>query len=113
MNIMKKIVGENKRSWDKKIKFSLLEDCTTTKTSTGNTPFELLYKIEAPLPVNIHIPTLQIAQQFGTDKEALQGRIDQRVELDETQRMAFDQMEKNQERVKGTIDRKARKKDLK
>jgi hypothetical protein len=46
------------------------------------------------------------------DKEALQGRIDQLIELDETLRMAFDQMTKNQEKIKGTFDRKARKIDF-
>jgi hypothetical protein len=76
-------------------------------------PFELVYGLEARLPINLHIPALQIAQQFVTDKEALQGKIDQLMELDETRRMAFDQMEKNQEKVKGTFDRKARKRDFK
>jgi hypothetical protein len=73
MNIVKKIVGENKKSWDSKIKYALWEDCTTTKTSTRKTPFELVYGLEACLPINLQIPTLQIAQQFSTDKEALQG----------------------------------------
>jgi transposase InsO family protein len=35
MNIVKNIVGENKKSWDGKIKYALWEDRTTTKTSTG------------------------------------------------------------------------------
>jgi transposase InsO family protein len=47
MNIMKKIVGENKKSWDGKIKYALWEDRTTVKTSTGKTPFELVYGMEA------------------------------------------------------------------
>jgi hypothetical protein len=47
MNIVKKIVGENKKSWDNKIKYALWEDHTTTKTSTGKTPFELVYGLEA------------------------------------------------------------------
>jgi hypothetical protein len=38
MNIVKKIVGENKKSWDGKIKYALWEDHTTVKTSTGKTP---------------------------------------------------------------------------
>jgi hypothetical protein len=42
------------------------------------------------------------------DKEALQGRIDHLVELDDTRRMA-----RNQEKVKGTFDRKARQRDFK
>jgi len=71
MNIVKKIVGENKKSWDSKIKYALWEDHTTTKTSTRKTPFELFYRLEACLPINLHIPTLKIAQQFSIDKEAL------------------------------------------
>jgi hypothetical protein len=73
MNIVKKIVGGNKKSWDRKIKYSLWEDRTTTNTSTRNTPFELVYGLEDRLPINLQISALQIAQQFGTDKEASQG----------------------------------------
>jgi transposase InsO family protein len=76
MNIVKKIVGENKKAWDSKIKYALWEDRITTKTSTGKTPFELVYGLEAKLPINLQIPTLQFAQQYMTDGEALQGRID-------------------------------------
>jgi hypothetical protein len=45
--------------------------------------------MEAQLPINIQISALQIAQHFSTDKEALQGRIDQLIELDETKRMGI------------------------
>jgi hypothetical protein len=31
MNIVKKIVGENKKSWDGKIKYALWVDCTIVK----------------------------------------------------------------------------------
>jgi hypothetical protein len=71
MNIVKNIVGENKKGWDSKIKYALWEDHTTTKTSMEKT-------------INLQIPVLQFAQQFTTDKEALQGRIDQLIELDES-----------------------------
>jgi hypothetical protein len=40
MNIMKNFVGENKKSWDRKIKYALWVDRTIVKTSTGKTPFE-------------------------------------------------------------------------
>jgi hypothetical protein len=113
MNIVKKIVGENKKKWDNKIKYALWVDHITTKTSTGKTHFELVYELEARLPINLQIPTLQIAQQFSTDKEALQGKIDQLIELDETQRMAFDQMSKKEEKVKWNFDRRERKRDFK
>jgi hypothetical protein len=68
MNIVKKIVGENKKAWDSKIKYALWVDRITTKTSTGKTLFELVYGLEAKLPINLQIPTLQFAQQYMTDK---------------------------------------------
>jgi hypothetical protein len=46
MNIVKKIIGENKKSWDGKMKYALWVDRTKIKTSTRKTPFELFYKME-------------------------------------------------------------------
>jgi transposase InsO family protein len=53
MNILKNVVGENKKSWDRKIKYAVWEDRITTKTSIGKTPFEMVYGLEAKLPVNL------------------------------------------------------------
>jgi hypothetical protein len=58
MNIIKKIVGENKKGWDNNIKYALWVDHTTTKTSTGKTMFELVYGLEAKFPINLQIHVL-------------------------------------------------------
>jgi hypothetical protein len=71
MNIVKKIVGENNKSWDRKIKYALWENRKTTNTYIGKNPFDLIYGLEACLPINLNISALQIAQHFFTDKEAL------------------------------------------
>ena len=73
MNIIKKVVGENKKSWDSKIKYVVWADRITTKTSTGRTPFELVYGIDEKLLVNLHIPILFFTQQCATDTEEIQG----------------------------------------
>ena len=73
MNIIKKVVGENKKSWDNKIKYALWADRITTESSTGRTPFELVYGLEEKLLVNLPIPILHFAQQYATDGEAIQG----------------------------------------
>jgi len=73
MNIIKKVVGENKRSWDSKIKYALWANRITTKASTGKAPFELVYGLEAKLPMNLRIPILGFAQQYATDGEPIQG----------------------------------------
>jgi hypothetical protein len=108
MNILKKVVGENKKSWDRKIKYAVWADRITTKTSTGRTPFELVYGLEAKLLVNLQIPILHFTQQYATDAEAIQGRINQLIELDETRRNALGQMERNQDKIKKTFDHKAK-----
>jgi hypothetical protein len=112
MNILKKVVGENKKSWDSKIKYAVWADRITTKNSIGKTPFELVYGLEAKLLVNIQIPILRFSQQYTTDAEAIQGRINQLIELDETRRSALGQMTRNQEKIKNTFDHKAKERNF-
>jgi hypothetical protein len=73
MNIIKKVVGENNKSWDNKIKYVVWADQITTKTLIGKNPFELVYGLEAKLPVNLQIPILHFAQWYVTYGEAIQG----------------------------------------
>jgi hypothetical protein len=104
MNILKKVVGENKKSWDSKIKYAIWADRITKKHSIGKTPFEMVYGLEAKLPVNLQIPILYFAQQYATNAEAIQGRINQLIELAEMRRSAFGKMERNQGKIKNTSD---------
>jgi transposase InsO family protein len=108
MNILKKTVGDNKRSWDNKIKFALWADRITKKSSTGKSPFELVYGLDATLPVHLKLPVYQFVQRYGLDDNFQQSRIDQLVELDESRRKALDQSIKNQEKVKKTFDKSSR-----
>jgi transposase InsO family protein len=55
MTIIKKMVGDNKKSWDSKIKYALWDDRITKKDSTGKSPFELVYGMEVTLPVHLKI----------------------------------------------------------
>jgi transposase InsO family protein len=112
MNILKKVVGENKISWHSKIKYAVWADGITTKTSTGKTPFELVYGLEAKLPVNLQIPILCFTQQYAIDTTTIQGRINQPIELDEMRRSVFGQMERNQEKIKNTFDHQANKRNF-
>jgi hypothetical protein len=108
MNIIKKVVGENKKVWDSKIKYAMWADQITTNTSMGKISFELVYGLEAKLPVNLQIPILCFTRQYTIEEEALQGRIDQLVELDESRRVSLSQMDKSKEKVKNRFDHKAK-----
>lgn len=108
IRLLKRMVGENKKSWDVKLKYALWADRTTVKRITGKSPFELVYGQDCRLPINLQIPVYELLQQCTSDTEAMQGRIDKLVELDEKRRSALDKMLIEQERVKGTFDQNTR-----
>ena len=55
IKLLKRMVGENKRSWDNKLKYALWADRTTVKRITGKAPFELVYGQDCRLPINMQI----------------------------------------------------------
>ena len=69
--MLKKIVGENKRSWDSKIKHALWADRITKKAVTGKSPFELVYGLEARLLVHLRLPTYGLVHDFSTEQDAV------------------------------------------
>eukprot|EP00253_Pinus_taeda_P017139 PITA_17139 len=90
ITIIKKIVGDNKKSWDSKIKYALWADRITKKKSTA----------------------YQLLQKFSTNKNVIQNRIDQIVELDEARRTAFEPICKNQSNIKKSFDKCSRSRSL-
>ena len=107
------MVGENRRSWDNKLKYSLWEDRTTVKRIIGKSPFELVYGQDCRLPINLQIPVYVLLHQCASDQEAMQARLDRLVELDERRREAFDKTVIEQERIKGTFDQSTQNENFK
>jgi hypothetical protein len=95
MTIVKKIVSENKKSWDSKIKHALWADIITKKAATGKSSFELVYGLEARLPVHLRLPTYGSVEDISAEQDAVQDRVNQIIELDEIRRRAYDQNCKN------------------
>jgi hypothetical protein len=54
--LIKKLLEDNKRAWDSKLKFSLWADWVTTKKSLGLSPFQLVYGIEVVFPTQLALP---------------------------------------------------------
>ena len=64
--------------------FSLHGYRTSVRTSTGATPFSLVYGMEAVLPVEVQIPSLRIMKDADLDEdEWVQTRLDQINLIDE------------------------------
>nr|XP_009610827.1 uncharacterized protein K02A2.6-like [Nicotiana tomentosiformis] len=64
--ILRKIV-DNHRQWKEKSSFALLGYRATTRTSTGATPYMLVYGTKAVIPVEVKIPSLRVIQEAKLD----------------------------------------------
>ena len=63
---VKKIVAkmtDTYKDWHEKLSFALHAYRTAVRTSTGVTPFSLVYGMEAILPIEVEIPSLQILME--------------------------------------------------
>ncbi|KAA3464082.1 reverse transcriptase [Gossypium australe] len=78
---IKKIVGkmtETYRDWHEKLPFALYAYRTSVRTSTGATPFSLVYGMEAVLPIEVEIPSLRVLSKIKLDEaEWIQAQYDQ------------------------------------
>ena len=67
-NIVQKMVVTYKE-WHEMLPFSLNGYRTSAQTSTGTTPFSLVYGMEAILPVEVKIPSLTIMKEENLDED--------------------------------------------
>ena len=67
-----KIVGNNKRAWDSKIKYALWADRITKKNSIGKSPFKLVYSLTATLRVSMQIPVFRMISEYDSKGEEME-----------------------------------------
>ncbi|XP_070015534.1 uncharacterized protein [Nicotiana sylvestris] len=66
--ILRKMV-QGSRQWHEKLPFALLGYRTTICTSVGATPYLLVYRTEAIIPVEVEIPSLWIVAKVESDDD--------------------------------------------
>ena len=57
------------KDWHGMLLFSLHGYHITTHSSTGATPFSLVYDMEAVLPIEVQIPSLRIIKDAGLNED--------------------------------------------
>ena len=88
--ILRKMVGTS-RDWSENLPFTLWAYCTSFRTSTGATPYSLVYDMEAVLPVEIEMRSLKVALGYQiSETEWAKSRYDQLSLLDERRLRAAD-----------------------
>ena len=104
--ILRKMV-ETSRDWSKKLPFALWAYRTSFRTSTGATPYSLVYGMEAVLPVEIEMGSLRVALKQQISKaEWAQSRFDQLSLLDERRLRAAYHVQVYQRKMAGVFRRR-------
>jgi len=63
IRIIKKLLEENKRKWDSKLKYALWAHRVTNKKSIGNSPFKLVYGTKAIFPIQLTLTVAKFLQE--------------------------------------------------
>lgn len=97
------------RDWHGKFPFALHGYRTSVRTSTGATPFSLVYGMEAVLPVEVEIPSLRVLMDVRLDEaEWVQTRFDQLNLIDEKRLTSICHGQLYQRKMKRAFDKKVR-----
>ncbi|PKI68444.1 hypothetical protein CRG98_011169 [Punica granatum] len=69
---IKKIIKKmtvNYKDWHEMLPYALLAYRTSIRTSTGATPYSLVYGMEAVLPIEVEIPSMRILPEAELAEE--------------------------------------------
>ncbi|XP_019066926.1 uncharacterized protein [Solanum lycopersicum] len=81
--ILRKMIDIHKH-WQEKLPFAFLGYRTTIRTSTGATPYFLVYNTEAVIPAEVEIPSQRIIQEEKlSHADLIQGRAENLALIDE------------------------------
>ena len=105
LKILKRTISVHHRDWHIELVNSLWEYRVTPKATIGNSPFFLVYGIEAILPLNLFLPSLQLAQSIQDEEcPAIEKRINTLRKLEEEREKSKQHFTKHQQIVKSCFD---------
>ncbi|XP_070036698.1 uncharacterized protein LOC142166761 [Nicotiana tabacum] len=105
---MQKIV-DNHRQWHEKLLFALIGYRTMMRTSTGGTPYMLVYGTEVVIPAEVEIPSLRIIQETKLDNmEWIRIRQEKLMFINEKRMDAICHSQLYQNRMANSFNRKVK-----
>jgi len=97
------------KDWHEMLPFALHGYRTSVRTSTGATPFSLVYGMEAVLPFEVEIPSLRVLMEAQLEEaEWLRARHDQLNLIDEKMLASVCHGQLYQRKIKRAFDKKVR-----
>ena len=103
-----KVVDGNRSQWAKKLPSVLWAYRTAYKTTVGSTPFELVYGLNAILPIEFFMPTLRVAAELEWNGHVMSNRFSELQQLDERRLTAVHAMYVEKRRRKAWHDKNLR-----
>ena len=103
--MIRRIIGIHRSNWHNMLFSALWAYRTSVKTSTGFTPFQLVYGLEAVLPIECEIRSLQMAIELLLATSEEEKRLLYLAQLDKNRRDAALAIETHAKRMKAQYDR--------
>jgi hypothetical protein len=102
--MLQRMINKHKTNWHH-ILFSVLwAYCTAVKIATGFTPFHLVHRVEATLPIECKISTLRIAIELLPETAPMEQRFLNLESLDEDRQSSLQNNEVAKKWSKATFD---------
>ena len=108
IRIIKKLLEDNKKNWDSKLKYALTADRMTIKRSTGNSPFKLVYGTDVVFPIQLILPVAKFLQIEQNEEEEMAKRITHFAELQQIREQLVEKAAAHQKKIKDAFDRKTK-----
>ena len=107
-NIIRKMTVTYK-DWHEKLPYALHAYRTSVRTSTGATPFSLVYGMEAVLPIEVEIPSLRTLKDVQLEEaEWVQSRLEQLNFIEEKRYTAVCRGQLYQHRMMASFNKKVK-----
>ena len=90
--VLTKIVERLRTDWEMKLHSAIWDYRVAYKIAIGTTPFNLVFGLDAILPIEFLIPTLRVAQEIQWTGHELSNRIEDLEKLDEMRLKAVEGM---------------------
>jgi hypothetical protein len=95
IRIIKRLLEDNKKAWDSKLKFALWVNRLTMKRSIGISPFQLVYGTKVFFPSHLAIPVEKFLQDYQEDSDNIIRRIHQLVEVHQAREQVMNIIQDN------------------
>ena len=81
VNIIKKLLEINKKSWNKRLVHALWANRISQKKSIDMSPFELVYGVDTVFPASLAAPVVRLLQEADNEEDPMQRRWNQMIHL--------------------------------